>query len=120
MAGSMPPWLRQPNALNVPVSARPMYWPCSIGVIVAWISSPKISCHIEMISVFDSTLNGSFVVLNVNSMRVDAELGLARVELLGRGVRVVLRVARVLEVAEQPGPNGPLAFSVRPASRSSM
>ena len=45
-----------------------MYWPCSIGVIVAWTWSPKASVHIEMISVLVSTLNGSFVVLNVNSM----------------------------------------------------
>ena len=45
-----------------------MYWPCSIGVIVALTWSPKASAHIEMISVFVSTLNGSFVVLKVNSM----------------------------------------------------
>ena len=45
-----------------------MYWPCSIGVIVALTWSPNASGHIDMISVFDSTLNGSFVVLNVNSM----------------------------------------------------
>ena len=37
-------------------------------MIVAWTWSPKASVHIDSISVFDSTLNGSFVVLKVNSM----------------------------------------------------
>ncbi len=45
-----------------------MYWPCSIGVILACTLSPKASFHIEMISVLVSTLNGSFVVLKANSM----------------------------------------------------
>ena len=45
-----------------------MYWPCSIGAIVACTLSPKTSAHIDRMSVFDSTLNGSFVVLNENSM----------------------------------------------------
>ncbi len=62
-SGSLPKWLRQPNAWNVPLRARPMYWPCSIGVIVAFTLSPKASCHIEMTSWLLSTLNGSFVVL---------------------------------------------------------
>jgi hypothetical protein len=64
----VPPWLRQPNAWKVPVSASPMYWPCSIGAIVAFTLSPKASVHIEMTSEFVSTLNGSFVVLKLNSM----------------------------------------------------
>jgi hypothetical protein len=37
-----------------------MYWPCSIGAIVALMLFPKASCHIDRISWFDSTLNGSF------------------------------------------------------------
>ena len=45
-----------------------MYWPCSIGVIVTFTWSPKASVHIDWISAFDSTLNGSLVVLKENSM----------------------------------------------------
>ncbi len=77
----MPLWLRQPKAWNVPVRARPMYWPCSIGVILALTLSPKASFHIEMISVLRLDVERVVRRVEVNSMWSVPSVGEALVHL---------------------------------------
>ena len=81
-----------------------MYWPCSIGVIwTLHLVAEDVRPTSTMISVLDSTLNGSFVVLNVNSMWSVPSSARHVLHLRLRQVEVELRVAGVLEVAERAG-----------------
>ena len=84
--------------------ARPMYWPCSIGVIVGLhLVAERLGPHRHAPACSVSTLNGSFVVLNANSMWSVPSSARHCVHLLVGLVDVVLRVAGVLEVADRAG-----------------